>query len=267
MQLFMVHSSIWALVALMLACQSPESRTEEARLARWQDSVQIYSQRITQGDDTPPNRTRRCMAYQQLGKLLEAQLDAEAALALDPDYAPAFIAFGSLSYLKGDTDGARKAYDRAIELKPESADFRMVRGSYYWEIGDTESAVFDYAKAHELAPETPLPLFHLGVVEFHRGQYTKALQQLNQSLQSDLRYAPAYYARALVNDSLHDPSAALNDYSTAIRLDSAYAEAFVNRGGLYLRINRPDLACPDLQAGVSLGYPVPDSLLQRACAN
>jgi tetratricopeptide (TPR) repeat protein len=262
----MIPVSLMLSLALgaLLSCTQTQTGPSARNAINWQDSVQYYSDRIS-SDDSPYHRTRRSLAYQQIGQLHEAQLDVEAALASHPDYAPAFAAFGNLHYLKGDFDDARKAYDKAIELAPGDAYARVVRGSFYYEQGDTESALFDFNAAIGIDTGAAFAYFNRGILHYERGNLPLARSDFDAAIRSDLRFAPAYYARAVVGKAQGDRRRALDDYTTAILLDSTYAEAYLNRGLLYIELNQADKGCPDLEAARKLGLPGADSTFSAHC--
>jgi tetratricopeptide (TPR) repeat protein len=62
-----------------------------------------------------------------------------------------------------------------------------------------------------------------------------------------------YVNRAIFKMRLKDQDGALNDFAAAERANAALADIYVNRGMLYLTLNRNDDAFRDLNKGLELG--------------
>lgn len=59
---------------------------------------------------------------------------------------------------------------------------------------------------------------------------------------------------------------AITEYSKAVSLDPAHAQAYVDRGGVYLLLNQPDKALSDLNKGISLNPDSVEAYLNRGGA-
>ena len=58
--------------------------------------------------------------------------DYDKALALEPNYAPAYSNRGSSYHEKGDLDRAIEDYNKALALQPDYASAYADRGTAYW---------------------------------------------------------------------------------------------------------------------------------------
>jgi len=76
----------------------------------------------------------------------------ERAAALRPDYAPIPVRLGAALALRGDHEGARRAFVRAVELAPRNAVAQRGLGQVLLALGDAAGAAERLAAAVELEP-------------------------------------------------------------------------------------------------------------------
>lgn len=79
---------------------------------------------------------------------------------------------------------------------------------------------------------------------------------INQAIQVDPNFADAYYQRAEWNrwsaESASEKQSVIDDYSTAIKLDSTKARYYSDRGDIYCRLQRHDEAILDYSMSIKL---------------
>jgi tetratricopeptide (TPR) repeat protein len=94
-----------------------------------------------------------------------------------------------------------------------------------------------------------------GAGYFASGQYVIAIDSYSCALEIDSAYVPAYINRALAHVERRDFDAALEDYSEAISRDSANPELYNNRGIVYIGRGAEgdfDLGLDDFNEAISL---------------
>ena len=77
------------------------------------------------------------------------------------------------------------------------------------------------------------------------GENNKALQDFNQAIRINPKFAPAYLKRGNVRTRQGDLNGGVKDYSQAIQIESDYADAYYNRGVLYYKLGNKDAALQD----------------------
>lgn len=82
---------------------------------------------------------------------------------------------GNELFSQDDIDGALNAYSKAIELEPENAVYYSNRAAAYTFKRDFAKGVADAQKAIELNKVYPKAWIRLGIAEYSRGDFTKAL--------------------------------------------------------------------------------------------
>jgi len=85
-----------------------------------------------------------------------------------------------------------------------------------------------------------------------QGRYRDALAYYDKSIGLDAGYAQAYVDRGGVYLLLHQPDKALGDLSKAISLNPDSAEAYLNRGGAYGELKQYQKAIEDCTRAISL---------------
>ncbi len=104
--------------------------------------------------------------------------------------------------------------------------FQSYRQSKIWK--DSETL---WTQAIENYPESDWAYLSRGTYRVDHGNYDKALSDLNKSIQLNPT-ADAHYERGRLQEKLDKVTLAFADYTSAIKLDSNYAMAYVNRGVL-----------------------------------
>ena len=88
------------------------------------------------------------------GKLKEALVAVEAALAIDPGHAPALLLKANVLIERKDLEAAKQAADAAIASDPGLADAQLALGVIEQERGATDAAIAAYETFLELAPKS-----------------------------------------------------------------------------------------------------------------
>jgi tetratricopeptide (TPR) repeat protein len=92
-------------------------------------------------------------AFMAKGDLDHAMVEYDAALQIDPQYAPAIANRGGVKVAKGDFAQGIADATRAIELNPKLASAFLIRGNGKRHTGDFQGAITDYTHATEIDPK------------------------------------------------------------------------------------------------------------------
>jgi TolB-like protein/Flp pilus assembly protein TadD len=125
----------------------------------------------------------------------QAIVELEAALAIDPRFAPAWATLGSVYWSGANNslidyaEGARRARqysEKALLLDPNLAEPMSLRG--YFEVIegiDLEGGLRRMERARELEPHNPRILTRLANIATRRGRLEDALRYCNEALRAD----------------------------------------------------------------------------------
>lgn len=131
--------------------------------------------------------------------------------------------------------------------------------------GDAAAAEKLFTRAiqsKELSPARLALTYHHRGMAFHRqGQSSRAILDYTMALWNT-NLPREFKPRTLNNrgfafETINDFASAMRDYGLAIRLNDEYAEAYSNRGNLYRRENRYDLAIADFDQALRNNHPRP----------
>jgi tetratricopeptide (TPR) repeat protein len=94
--------------------------------------------------------------------------------------------------------------------------------------------------------------FQRGNAYVRKGDYDKAIDDYNEAIHLDPKYARAYCNRGVAYDLKGEHENALADYSEAIRLAPDFAEAYFFRGSYYRKRGNYDNAVADYTQAIRL---------------
>lgn len=88
---------------------------------------------------------------------------------------------------------------------------------------------------------------------FEKGDYKKALEYCNKSIDLDPNYSDAYFIRGAVHFAAGDYESSVKDFTAAIELDPTDNNAYFRRGKGYLKLGNSDMALEDFEVSCGMG--------------
>jgi tetratricopeptide (TPR) repeat protein len=140
-----------------------------AKMGKLQQGIAELERFVARHPDDPVGHYELGQAERSLD-VTQALEHMDKALALNPNYAPARAARGSLYYQEGKPDSAVKDLELVASLQPDDAANLDRLGQTYQALERTADAVRVLRKAAELAPEDSKTLLHLGRALADAGQ-------------------------------------------------------------------------------------------------
>jgi tetratricopeptide (TPR) repeat protein len=146
------------------------------------------------------------------------------------------------------------AFSRAVQLKPDSAPAHANLGLALGGLKEFESAIRELSEAIRIAPKNgELFLYRAGV----NREWNKTSAAI-ADYTAAIRYAPtsaAFNARGLYYSATRQLTLALKDFNSAIRLDPENAELYRNRASVRAESGDTAGGEADLQMARSRGWP------------
>lgn len=105
-----------------------------------------------------------------------------------------------------------------------------------------------------------------GNVHLSNRNYDRAIDDYNEAIRLDPKYAIAFNNRGLAYQRKGETDRAIEDFGEAIRLNPAYAMAFANRANARRIKGRIDLAIEDSDRAIGLSRSLAAAFLARALA-
>jgi tetratricopeptide (TPR) repeat protein len=152
----------------------------------------------------------------------------------------------------GDLIQAIVNFNRAIELDPRYFQAYIERGNVKDALQDLPGAIADFTTAIALNPKSAPAYYNRATVMSRSGRRQAAIADYDRAIAINPRYAQAYLNRGNELDDLGDTAGALKSYNAAISIRPNYALAFLNRGIAYGRAGNRPKAIADLQQAADL---------------
>jgi lipoprotein NlpI len=126
------------------------------------------------------------------------------------------------------------------------------RGIAYARKGQYDRAIEDLDQAIRLNPNYAAAFSNRGLAYVRKGQYDRAIEDLDQAIRLNPNYAAAFNNRGSAYSAEGDLDRAIADYNEAIRLDPKIAAGFNSRGFAYARKGDLDRAIADHSEAIRL---------------
>ena len=169
----------------------------------------------------------------------------------------AILAAVSMTYLTirqiGIWENSFVFWNHVITKEPEKVPIAYYGlGTSFQQAGLYDRAIENYDKAITLDASLYQVYNNKGALYGILGQYGKAIECLNKAIAIHPN-SSAYNNRGLTLYFVGQYDNALEDYNRAIELDQRFADAYFNRGSLYLITGKAGPALFDFQKGCALG--------------
>ena len=207
----------------------------------WNGALTDAEQSVALGPSDGRNHLRYGLMLQTVGRLPEAKVEVDRAIALDPMLTPAWSFLAQLKTGMGDIAGAREAYRRVSAIDPDFIKDPTLAGDLFLLEGQAEQARVSYPDSPEGEIGKIMADYSLG----HIAQSRQALEafrakhpELEASLlpsayawthQPDQAFALLEMAREKRSPAL--PYISINRFLQPIRQDPRYA-AFLRKLGM-----------------------------------
>ena len=111
-----------------------------------------------------------------------------------------------------------------------------------------------------------------GIFDIQQGNYKKALENINKSVELKNDWEISYFYRAVANQAMENFDDAMLDYTKAIQLNEKMTDAYYNRAKITLTrkdIKNPDInnAIKDLEKALELDEKFLDAMYAIAAAH
>jgi len=143
----------------------------------------------------------------------------------DPDYAK-----GLQIYYSGEYTIAVQSFTKAIASNPKNYEAYLYRGNCYAFLHQFKLSERDFNKAREHMKNNAKLDFGYGYLYNEMGNYKKAIEYLDKSIELDSKDALTYNTLGVSYQRIGNPRKAIENYTMAIKYDSTLGVAYSNRG-------------------------------------
>lgn len=134
----------------------------------------------TAGQNTPDEFIKKGKFHQEYGQWSDAIKDYTDALALNPNYVPAYIERALVKQIKGDMQDAVLDLDLALALDSMNLRALNARGALHYELGNYKSSLSDLNRALQIHPYYVNALLNRGKVLEKMGKKDAACKDFAQ---------------------------------------------------------------------------------------
>ena len=205
-----------------------------------QEKKKLYTKAIEVNPDFLDAYINRGLVNNELGEYKESIKDYDKAIELDRKCALAFNNRGYTKFRQKDYEGALADYNKAIILNPK---FRMAL--------DNKALLFSTVCMEDDKDFSEKFYLSLGISEINEGNFTEALKDFDESLKYNKDNELVYFYKGIACHSLGKDKEAYENYSKAIKLNKIMTDAYFNRGQLLFKTN-PKEALDDFVTAVAL---------------
>lgn len=204
-------------------------------------AAQAFTLAIERGESPLAAYSNRCLVQLKLGNYSDAISDCSEAIETASPSPEAYLNRGLAHHYMQHYDDAVADYDRLLSLNRQ--DFRGYynRGLSHMAMEGYDSAIDDFKISERLSrQENPLTRAHIfndwGLALFLQERWMDAFAKFNRSIDLSPTVASYYYNRGCTCDRLDELDCALNDFSQTIALDDQFADAYVSRGMIDIKL-------------------------------
>jgi tetratricopeptide (TPR) repeat protein len=145
------------------------SAWRQAKAGNHDDALVLLRQALTRAPGDPVALTTLGSVYREMGRLRDAVLSCDAAIAVVRGHAPAWLERGFVMAAGGSINSAYECYAQAAKLDPAIAAAHAGMASIAARRGDVDAARFHAQTALTLEPENVIATCALATVEIEGG--------------------------------------------------------------------------------------------------
>ena len=190
------------------------------------------------------------VALQAAGRLDESIDHYHRAIALAPDYPPAYNNLATAQRAKGQTADAIATYQQALRLRPEYPEAQYNLANALIDAGRPAAAADHFRIALQTLPGSADVHNNLGIALMGQGQRDEAVTEFREALRVDPASAKAHRNLGDLLGSARQYDEAVSHYRRAVQLDPGDAATHYDFGSLLLEIDRVEEAIDEFRAAL-----------------
>jgi serine/threonine protein kinase/Tfp pilus assembly protein PilF len=193
-----------------------------------------------------------CMLSMHLAKpgpfIRQGRIAAEKALSIDETIAEAHTALGYIKFsYDWDWLGAERSFKQAIQLNPRYATAYNWYAALLGIINRHEEAIHYMTQAQEYDPGSAIINRDLGVIYAWAGDFEKAINQLQFTIDMDPDFSPAYFHMAIVYVGLKKYDLAIEYFKKVRAMTGDFFDIIGALGYTYAKSGQKEEALSELK--------------------
>jgi tetratricopeptide (TPR) repeat protein len=213
---------------------------------------------------TPAGESQRqsALAFEQEGKVAEAEAGWRSLLSSQPNNAEAYAHLGLIEARQAHYKEAIVLYQKALNLNPKMPSLRLNLGLAYFKAGDLLAAIQTFEPLLKSEPKSSPEALRLvtliGLAHYGMGEYAAAVPYLKQATAADPGNLPFRLSLAQSCLRTKQYQCVLDVYREILTLNAESAEADMLAGEAYDELKNDAGAIAEFQAAVKADPKMPD---------
>jgi len=198
----------------------------------------------------------------EAGNVSEAEAGFNAALQIDPTFAPAYLGLAQVAIRRGDLSKTQQYIKEAIDADEENQEFRdefdrlnelntlMNKGIRSMKNGDMENAFVSFRIAYEKFPHYPESVFNMGLGHMRKKEYMEAVKNFHKTMAINPEHKNAlaaiknvaknFFNSANQSYKRGDLESALSSYERVLEVDKTFYQAYHQIGMIKSKMGDKD---------------------------
>lgn len=172
---------------------------------------------------------------------------------------------GDQLYSAGKYEEAIDAYDTYLVNRPKNVQALYNRGRSHEELGDFEKAERDFLAALSHDSKNVQVLLSLSNLYQRQKKHSQALLYAEYAVEVPGAPAMAYFMKGRALHQLGNTEEANKEYSSAIKMDKNFGQAYYYRGLLKFATDKVKSGCEDMRAAIKLNFEDAREAMDRYC--
>lgn len=222
------------------------------QLKEFPKAIEVFSKVIRLDNTNPDVWLNRGSARLITGDTLGALSDYNFAIKVNPFYANSYSRRGILNAELNKPTLALTDLTKAISLDSLSIDNYFNRALIYHNLKQPQKALDDLNKVLDIDPKYSLALFNRAIISYQIDNWEKAIDDLTKLTTLNPENVLIFYYRGSIFYEKGQLQKSINDFSTAINIFPDFANAYINRAEVKLRIGDAKGSEADYKKGKDL---------------
>lgn len=230
----------------------------------WAEAIRYFQNQLTPNPQSPDAVYYLGKAELGAGNLIEALAAFEQAIAVDAEFAPAYLGRAEISIAQGGEPALILTdLNSAILLDPNFVDAYIVRAAYNLNRDNNEAASADLAAAEALAPNSALVQYYKAKTMLAEEDFFGALQASQRAYEIDLTLLPNYLTRAEAQQGVGQYAETIKTMQTYLTFKVEDARGWELLGLGYQFSGQNELALPAFDHALQLDANSPRAAYYR----
>jgi tetratricopeptide (TPR) repeat protein len=204
--------------------QLVELGTQKNQQRQYAAAIQDFDQAIRLNGKNVAAHHNRGFANHRLGRLNAAIDDYNRAITLNPNFAEAYSNRSHARFDQGQYDPAEKDANQAIKLNPQQVGAYLNLGNALFALKNLDGALQNFGKTIQMSSSgsvTAKAHNNRGNIFASKNQLDEAIRDYTQAIELDGAYADAFHNRGLAFERKGNSQGAINDFRKAAELYKA----------------------------------------------